>query len=137
MTIDLKNDVFAPVLARVKKRRALLRNMKRFPNSGIEGWFKVEIIAVLGDRVEALKNKGPDLLLKDGTKVELKAGTNFSRAWFVEPIRKYDVPCLFLGDGTGQTEFPITSRDDFEVVGCQVFSDGSGEWMISLLKPRP
>ena len=32
---------------------------------GIEGWFKVEVVAALGDRVQRLCNKGPDLELGD------------------------------------------------------------------------
>ena len=135
MAIDLRNDVFVPVLARMRKRVESLHNIKRFPRTGIEGWFKVEIVAVLGNKVKALRNKGPDLEFEDGTKVELKAATDFNKAYFIlEPIRKYGVPCLFLGDGTGQTGFTPASSDDFEVVGCEVFSDG--EWIIGLVKPR-
>jgi len=126
----------------MKERKDSLRNMKRFPNAGIEGWLKVEVVAVLGDKVRALQNKGPDLLLEDGTKkgmgLELKASTNFARTYYLEPLYKYRVPCLFLsGDGTGRTGFPTTDQDDFEVVDCKVFSDGLGEWIIGLVKPRP
>jgi len=37
MSIDLRNDVFVPVLARVKKRVESLRSLKRFQRTGIEG----------------------------------------------------------------------------------------------------
>jgi len=134
MAIDLRNDVFLPVLAQMRERAESLRNIKRFPRTGIEAWFKVEIVAVLGNKVKALRNKGPDLEFEDGTKVELKAATDFNKSYFIlEPIRKYGVPCLFLGDGTGLPEFTPASSDDFEVVGWEVFSDG--EWIIGLVKP--
>ena len=134
MAIDLRNDVFVPVLARMRKRVESLRGIKRFQRTGIEGWFKVEIVAALGNRVKAIHNRGPDLEFEDGTKVELKAATNFHSAWLLQPISKYGVPCLFLGDGTGRTALTAASSDDFEVVGCDVFSDG--EWIIGLVKPR-
>ena len=135
MGIDLRTDVFVPVLARIRERAESLHNIKRFPRTGIEAWFKVEIVAVLGNKVKALQNKGPDLKFEDGTEVELKAATDFNKAWFiVEPIRKYGVPCFFLGDGTGQTEDTPPSGDDFEVVGWKLFSNG--EWVIGLVKPR-
>jgi len=66
--IDLRTEVFLPVVARVKERAESLGNVKRFPRTGIEGWFKVEIVAVLGKKVRSLRNKGPDLVIEDGTK---------------------------------------------------------------------
>ncbi len=134
MDTDLKNDIFVPVLARMRERAESLHNIKRFPRTGIEAWFKVEIVAVLGNKVKALQNKGPDLKFEDGTEVELKGATDFNKTWLiVEPIRKYGVPCLFLGDGKGQTEDTPPSGDDFEVVGWKLFS--GGEWIIGLVKP--
>jgi len=141
MGIDLRKEVFVPVLARMKKRAESLGNVKRFPRAGIEGWFKVEIVAVLGEKVRSLQNKGPDLVIEDGTKdgteVELKAATDFNRAWFLDPIDKFGCACLFLGDGTGRTGFKASAKDNFEVVGSEVFRDGlGGRWIIGLVKPR-
>jgi hypothetical protein len=142
LAIDLRNDVFAPVLARVKERVESLGDIKRFRRTGIEGWFKVEVVAALGKKkVRALQNKGPDLVIEDGTpsgmKLELKAATNFDRAWFLGPIRKYGTPCLFLGDGTGRTGFKAAAKDHFEVVGAEVFLDKSGgKWIMGLVRPR-
>ncbi len=134
MAIDLRNEIFVPVLARIRKRVESLRSIKRFQRTGIEGWFKVEIVAALGNKVKAIRNRGPDLEFEDGTKIELKAATDFNMSWFLQPISKYGVPCLFLGDGTGRTGLTAASSDDFEVVGCEVLSDG--EWIIGLVKPR-
>lgn len=134
MAIDLRNDVFVPVLARMRKRVESLRGIERFQRTGIEGWFKVEIVAVLGNRVKAIHNRGPDLEFEDGTKLELKAATNFAKAWFLEPLRKYGVPCLFLGNGAGLTGFTATDSGNFEVVGWDVLCEG--EWTIGLVKPR-
>ena len=139
--LDLRTDVFAPVLARMRAQEGSLRAMKRFKRTGIEGWFKVEVVAALGNLVRALLNVGPDLLIDDGsdlgTKIELKAATNFDRVWFVQGIGKYGVPCLFLGDGTGKQKFPCTDDDHFDVVGCEVFADGAGgDWFVGLVRPR-
>ena len=80
-----------------------LLEVKRFLRTGIEAWLKVQVVAALGERVRKLCNEGPDLLLDDGTdagtRLELKAGTNFDRGYFLQPLTKYGAPCLFLGDG--------------------------------------
>ncbi len=140
MAIDLRSEVFEPVLARMKQRVQSLRGIKRFKRTGIEAWFKVEVVAALGKKVKALRNKGPDLDFADpDTRVELKAATDFNKSWHIlQPIRKYGVPCLFLGDGTGRSGFSAASSDDFEVVGFEIVSDGTpdGEWIIGLVKPK-
>ncbi|MEK7711211.1 MAG: hypothetical protein AAB341_04870 [Planctomycetota bacterium] len=67
MPLDLVRDVFEPVALRIESRRDSLKGLHRLPskNMGIEGWFKVEVVAALGDRVQRLCNKGPDLELGD------------------------------------------------------------------------
>jgi hypothetical protein len=138
----LRSVVFAPVLARMKMRADSLREVKRFERCGIEGWFKVEVVAALGEKVLAICNKGPDLWLNGGTdagtRLELKAATDFNRNYLIQPLKKekYGAPCLFLGDGTGRNGFPTSDHDDFEVIGCEVFSDGAGLWVVGLVGPR-
>jgi hypothetical protein len=83
MALDLRQDIFQPVVARVAKRQDSLADIMRFSYSGIEGWFKVEIVAALGDKVHKLQNKRADLKLWDGTEVEIKAATNFSKYWCI------------------------------------------------------
>lgn len=138
--LDLRSVVFTPVLAQMKKRAGSLRNVKRFPRTGIEGWFKVEVVTALGERVRKLCNKGADLLLDDGTDagtgLELKAATDFNRGYFLEPLKKYGVPCLFLGDGSKYQRFSTSDHEDFEVIGYEVFSDGAGQWALGLVSPR-
>jgi len=136
MTLDLKQDVFMPVVARMVERSYSLRNIKRFPRSGIEGWFKVEIIAALGNRVKSVNNKGPDLTLEDGTHVEIKAATNFERNYCIGPVEKYGCPSLFLADGTDPTKLTAKPTVGFEIVGLEVVSDGSSDWVVGMVKPR-
>lgn len=146
MGLDLRSVVFTPVLARVKRRAESLREVKRFPRTGIEGWLKVEVVAALGERVRKLCNDGPDLLLNDGTeagtRLELKAATDFNRTYILEPLTTYGAPCLFLGDGSRFKSgseaalFLKEYRDDFETIGCEVFSDGAGQWVVGLVIPR-
>jgi hypothetical protein len=132
---DLWSVVFSPVLDRVKKRAGSLRNMKRFQKCGIEGWLKVEVVAALGERVRAIRGKGPDMLLSDGTELELKAATDLNLIYILSGL-EYGAPCLFLGDGDRNESFPTNDLDDFEVIGCEVFSDGTGQWIVGLLNPR-
>ena len=137
MALDLKQDIFQPVVAKVKKRIDSLRNVKRFSRAGIEGWFKVEIVAALGDKIASLKNKGPDLGLEDGTYIEIKAATNFDKSWcVVEPLRKYNgTPVLFLADGDNPAK--LTKYDDlYEIVDFKVVSDGMHDWLLGLVKQR-
>jgi hypothetical protein len=140
MGLDLRSVVFAPVLEQMTRRAGDLRNVKKFPRTGIEAWLKVQVVAALGKRVRKLCAKGPDLLLDDGsdvgTPLELKAATDFNRAYFLEPLKKYGVPCLFLGDGTRHKRFPASDHDDFEVIGYEVFSDGEEQWVVGLVSPR-
>ena len=136
MSLDLMRDVFQPVFLRITERRDSLREVKRLTNVGIEGWFKVEIVAALGERVSKLNNKGPDLTLKDQTKIEIKAATNFAKSWCViDPIKKYGFPVLFLADGSDTEKF--TDADDaFEVIGCEVVFDGANSWLLGMAKPK-
>ena len=136
MSLDLKQEVFQPVLSRVVDRSDSLRNVKRFPNTGIEGWLKVEVVAALGDRVKSLNNKGPDLTLADGTEVELKAATNFQGSWCVAGTLKYGVASLFLADGANRTERISPENANLEIVARHVLSDGENDWLLGMVKPR-
>jgi hypothetical protein len=136
MALDLNQDVFVPVVARIKERSESLRNIKRFARCGIEGWFKVEVVAALGSNVRSIRNKGPDLILEDGTSVEIKAATDFAKDYFIAPINKYGCPSLFLGDGTDRTKLTSSPQTSFEIVGLEIFSDGSKDWMVGMVKPK-
>lgn len=136
--MDLKSDIFDPVVIRIRQRVDSLRNIKQFNRVGIEGWFKVEIVAVLGKEIESLKSDGPDLLFKDGTKIEIKAATDFHKGFFIDPIRKYEykASCLFLADGTNPKKLTNNISDDVEIVAYEVISDGVGDWLVGLVKPK-
>lgn len=137
MALDLKQDVFQSVVARVRERADSLRNMMRFHNSGIEGWFKVEIVAALGEKVALVHNKGPDLTLEDGTNIEIKAATNFAKSWCVtEPLRKYGKPVLFLAGRANPEKLTRGKDDSFEIVACEGVSDGTNDWLLGMVKPR-
>ena len=111
--INLKKDVFQKVALRIKHNADSLRNIKRFPRTGIEGWFKVEIVAALGKTIRSINNKGPDITLEDGSdegmKIEIKAATDFNPTWcFIDPIRKYGCPSLFLNSVQVSNSFPLS-----------------------------
>jgi len=162
MTIDLRSDVFEPALERMKKRAESLRNINspRFKSNGIEGWFKVELVAALGDKVKAICGKGPDIIFEDETLVELKGANNFPPSYILKPtqkptenptenpdikkknIGKYHCPCLFLANltrtngkiGKVPAKFKDDRKEDFKVIALEVFSDDG--WVIGLVKPR-
>jgi hypothetical protein len=137
MVLDLYRDVFQPVAARVTERTDSLRSVKHFLNSGIEGWFKVEIVAALGDKVTSIKNVGPDLTLEDGTNIEIKAATNFDKSWCIlYPLKKYGTPVLFLADGERPEKFTSGQNDTFEIVGRQIISDGMNNWLLGMVRPK-
>jgi len=137
MALDLRQDIFQPVVARIAKRTDSLTNIMRFANSGIEEWFKVEIVAALGDKVDKLQNIGTDLKLQDGTEVEIKAATNFSKDWCItQPVQKYGQPVLFLAGGASPEKLQRVRDDSFEIVACDGFSAGIQHWLIGMVKPR-
>ena len=94
--MDLERDVFLPVAKRLRARADSLREMRRFPRSGIEGWLKVEVVAALGEKVAALQNEGPDILLSTGDKVELKAATDLNPQYLRDGSTKYNTPCSLV-----------------------------------------
>jgi len=118
-----------------------LRNIKRFPRTGIEGWFKVEIVAALGKAIRSINNKGPDITLEDGSdegmKIEIKAATDFNPTWcFIDPIRKYGCPSLFLADGSDPKKLSYKLEDDMEIVAFEVISDCVNDWLIGIVRPK-
>lgn len=137
MALDLMQDIFQPVVARVRERGDSLCNIMRFKNSGIEGWFKVEIVAALGNKVCRIQNKEADLKFEDETEVEIKAATNFSKYWCVSyPLEKYRQPVLFLAGGANPGTLTRAKDHSFDIVACEGFSDGTNDWLIGMVKPR-
>ncbi len=59
---------------------------------GIEGWLKVEAAAALKNtnyEIKKIQNRGPDLILNDGTEIELKAD-NLLSPGFIDSVYKYE-----------------------------------------------
>ena len=130
-------EIFDIVARRVIARKESLRELKRFQKMGIEGWLKVEAIAALGDKVKKVRNRGPDLILEDNTKIELKAATDLSPKYIVEGATKYQTPCLFLGDGSDRDNIEkLRSEEAIEVVCEETFRDNGSEWIIGMIKTR-
>ena len=53
----LKKVIFDPFAVRIRGETDSLKEIKRFPKTGIEGWLKVEVVAALGKKILALKNR--------------------------------------------------------------------------------
>lgn len=135
----LKNEIFPAVLKRIKERKDSLVNIGKFEARGLEGWFKVEIVAALANtrhRVKDVRNKGVDLLLDSGIEIELKGQTNFVPREIYDGL-KYGVPCLFLVSGRNENTIKkLKSYRDLEMLCYEIFSDGFNKWIVGLIKPR-
>lgn len=140
----LKNEVFPVILRHIEQRKASLVPMKagKFSRTGIEGWFKVEIVAALANTehaVDKLRNKGPDLVLKDGTEIELKAATDFNINGLRTETKKLSKQTFLLFMANGLDKNRIKKLDDFEDIELlchECFSDGENEWIVGLTRPR-
>lgn len=131
-----EQEIFMPVLNRLIQRTDSLREIRRFPAAGIEGWFKVEVIAALGKKVAALQNKGPDLLLDCGMEIELKAATDLNPSYIRNGVLRDNVPCLFLGNGQDPALISKIPGQGIKMLDYNVFSDGTNKWVIGLITPE-
>ena len=95
----------------------------------------MEVIAALGKKVRALQNKGPDILLSTGERIELKAATDFNPRYLRDGSTKYNTPCIFLADGRDRARIKEIGGNGVELVAHEVFSDGVNEWVIGVIAP--
>lgn len=134
-----QNEVFALVLNRIKEKTDSLIHLKNNLGSlGLEGWFKVEVVAALGNTkyaVKKLNNLGPDVELVTGTKIELKADNGFYLTSYKNGALKYNCLCLFLTIGSNTKQIIKLKSDRSLSLTYETFSDGENEWMIGLVKP--
>jgi hypothetical protein len=132
----LKEDIFHPIAVRIQVKADSLKEIKRFLRTGIEGWFKVEVVAALGKKIKKLKNKGPDLIIENDLKIELKAATDLNLAYIRDGALKYRCPCLFLGDGNDPSRIEAIEKDpQIRFIGHEIFSDGENKWVIGIIEP--
>jgi hypothetical protein len=97
----------------------------------------VETVVALGQKVTSVSNRGPDLTLEDGTRIEIKAATHFYRTSYItDPFRRYSVAVLFLSGRASVENLKKAEDDSFEVVACDVVSDGENSWLLGMVKPK-
>jgi hypothetical protein len=139
----LKAEVFEPVAERLKDKAESLKPVRKWERSGIEGWLKVEAVATLGDRVVALQNKGPDLLLRVrgcDVCVELKAATDCNTSYILGGLRKYGTPVLFLGssDNIWACVERFNKDKGSRLIAHEIFpevADEKHKWIVGLVIP--
>ena len=135
--MDLLEDILNPVTSRILDKRDSLKDVKRLVSAGLEGWFKVEIVAALKDKVRELQNRGPCLLLEDHTEIEIKAGIDFNPEYIIAGSLKYNCPCIFLGDADNHKQIAaLTSNRRIRIVGYKMFNDGTSDWIIGMIHPQ-
>lgn len=124
------------VSKRVQSRVDSIDPVYRFKQTGIEAWFKVEVVATLGDEVVSLNNRGPDLTLADGTLIELKAATDLNPSYLRNGALKDAVPCLFLGDGEHNKYVDrLKSMPEIRVIVME-YVYGSHTWVVGCIEPN-
>lgn len=134
ITYDLEKDILLPVSERIKDRADSLLSVQRFINCGIEAWFKVETVAALREKISRLQNHGPDLLLTDGTKIEMKGATNLAPSSIREGL-KYGAPCLFLGCTSNLKKFiSAMENQSAEVRISELVSVENKMWVVGIAK---
>jgi hypothetical protein len=135
----LKEKVFGPVAKRVMDRADSLLRIARFPLTGIEGWLKVEAVRALGDLVQKLQNRGPDLGLVGDRFIELKGATDCNPSWILGGLKyQTDYPrlaCLFIGSGSNIPACVERLKQDSRVVAYETFSIGTDNWIVGLIVP--
>lgn len=130
---ELRESIFKPIAAHLSGRLHILQAIRQFRGGGIEGWFKVEVVAVLASRVDKIRNRGADLLLHDQTEIELKAGCGLNAAYIRNGALDYGVPCLFLGYGGN---LALLDNDEVTLLAHSDLSDGRDNWTVGLIRPR-
>jgi hypothetical protein len=140
--MDLIQDIFKPVVVRIRSKSESLTKskIKRFPKTGIEGWFKVEVVAALGEKVIKLQNRGPDLILENGLEkqleIELKAATDLNPQYIRNGALNYSCLCLFIGDGDDTVSLEKLRQDpSIKIVDSDLFFDGETNWIVGIIKP--
>lgn len=65
---------------------------------GVEGWFQTEIIAELQKQKIKVEHKhdGPDLIINEKDKIELKMTTCFNPSWTIDGMIVHGAPVLFF-----------------------------------------
>jgi hypothetical protein len=127
--------ILSRIASKVRERVDSLDHVFRFKRSGIEAWFKVEVVAALGGLVVSLNNKGPDLTLSNGMMIELKGATDFNPSYLRDGALKDKVPCLFLGNGEEERSISrLKSMTSIHVVGLE-FIKGHYKWVVGCIVP--
>ena len=129
-------EIIKLVSKRVHSGVESIDSVYRFKRTGIEAWFKVEVVAALGEEVVKLNNRGPDLTLADGTLIELKAATDFNPSYLRNGAIKDSVPCLFLGDGE-HSKFinRLSVMPEIRVIGLE-YIYGDHTWVVGCIEPN-
>lgn len=129
------DDVFISVKERILNRIDSLSNLTRLKsNISFEGWLKVETIKALNDLVDKVQNKGSDLKLIDGTKIELKASMDklCKGYFFHDKDNKYQYPVLFICGGNENRLKNYAKKYEMIIIGQCTITD---QLIIGLVKP--
>ena len=132
-------EIFILVAERIKQKKDSLKEVKRYQNTGIEGWLKVEAITALREKVKEVRDIGSDLVLQvheNRIELELKAATDFNPSYIKKGATDHKTMCLFLGNGSDKEKIEeLMSDKDIKVVSHETFDVNGNKWIIGMIKP--
>ena len=132
-----KDEILKPVFEKIQNVKESLKNIKRFKQMGIEGWFKIVVISALNDIMKSINNNGADITLRDDRKIELKAATDLNVNYIIKGATYYNSLCLFLGDGNNEKSIEkIRNCKGIETIGVEIFEVDNEKWVVGLIKPK-
>jgi hypothetical protein len=129
------NEIFTAVKTRIAERINSLNGLNALNTKiSFEGWLKVEAINALGQRVDRIQNKGSDLKLNDGSKIELKASMDrIHKGYFYHKKgNKYVDPVLLIaGDNIARLKL-FAQKYDMAIIEYESLNDSL---LIAIVKP--
>lgn len=95
-------EIFTAVKERILDRIESINGLEVLNNKiSFEGWLKVEAINAINHKIDRVQNRGADLKLYDGSKIELKASMDLIHKGFFYRTKdhKYLDPVLLIAGG--------------------------------------
>jgi len=135
MNSSTLNEIFTAVKTRIAERMDSLNGLKVLNNKiSFEGWLKVEAINALNQRVDRIQNKGSDLKLNDGSKIELKASMDLIHKgyFYQEKDIKYVDPVLLIAGGDIDRLKRFACKYDMTIIGCETLNNSM---VIAIVTP--
>jgi hypothetical protein len=135
MDTNRLNNIFTHVKEQIIHRLDSLNSLNVLSNKiSFEGWLKVEAIKAINQQINSTQNRGSDLKLTDGSKIELKASMDLlHKGYFFHRKRvKYSDPVLLIAGGDIKRLNQFASKYNLDVLQSHELNDFL---VMALVKP--